>query len=80
MDSIFEEESNANIERTSVIFNSPLVYTVPQLAEALQIGKNAAYELARSKNFPVLTVGKKKLIPREGLERWLQSQTEYIYC
>ena len=52
----------------------PLVYTVKRMAVALQIGKNAAYDLVNSGSIPVFTVGQKKLVPKVGLQRWIEKQ------
>ena len=51
-----------------------LTYTVVELAQVLNIGKNSAYELANSKNFPVINIGRKKLIPVVALNKWLDNQ------
>jgi excisionase family DNA binding protein len=41
------------------------VLTVREVAEALRIGKNAAYILVREKKIYSLRVGRKYLIPKE---------------
>jgi len=52
-----------------------LAYSVPEMATALGIGKNTAYELVNSKGFPALKVGERRIIvPLAGLERWLMEQ------
>lgn len=51
-----------------------LTYTVQEMAQILNIGINAAYYLVNSKGFPCLCVGKKKLIPISGLNKWLENQ------
>ena len=56
------------IERTK------LTYSVPEAAEVLGISSSKMYELARSASFPSFTVGKRILISREGLERWVATQ------
>jgi len=48
------------------------ILSVPEAAKYLGISKNGAYELCRSKNFPVLRIGKKTLkISRKELEKWV---------
>ncbi len=37
----------------------PYMLTVPQVADFLQIGKNAAYELVRSYNLPCVKLGER---------------------
>jgi len=45
--------------------------TVPELADYLRIGRTSAYQLARTKGFPVVKVGRAIRIPREALMAWL---------
>jgi excisionase family DNA binding protein len=55
--------------------NEKMTLTVAELAKVLNIGRNSAYELANSKNFPALRVGERKIIiPVAGLRTWLQRQ------
>ena len=49
----------------------PAILTVPQLAEFLNIGKNAAYDLARSDQIEVLRIGRKIRVPRHAVLRYL---------
>ena len=51
--------------------NFKLTLTVLELAKYLGIGRNKAYQLALSQDFPSIRVGKKILINREGLQTWL---------
>jgi excisionase family DNA binding protein len=53
-----------------------LVYTVNEMAKALNIGMNSAYCLVNSKDFPKLQVGRKILIPKKSLERWVESTSK----
>lgn len=53
-----------------------LTLTVPEAAKVLGISTNKMYDLARSEGFPMISVGKRRLIPRKGLERWIELQTE----
>jgi excisionase family DNA binding protein len=46
-------------------------YTVPEAAEALGIGRNAAYEAARTGQLPTIRIGKRILVPLVALERLL---------
>lgn len=56
------------------IEHTKLTYSVPEAAEVLGISSSKMYELARSASFPSFTVGKRILISREGLERWVATQ------
>ena len=46
-------------------------YTIPEAAEALGIGRNAAYEAARTSQLPTIRIGKRILVPVVALERLL---------
>lgn len=48
-----------------------LVYSIPEVAELLGISKPTAYELANRADFPILHVGKRKIVPRAALDKWL---------
>lgn len=48
-----------------------LVYTVKETANILNIGMNKAYELIEQKQIPVVRVGRKFLVPKQALEKWL---------
>lgn len=48
-----------------------LVYTVNETAQILNIGMNKAYELVQQHQIPNLRVGRKILIPKQSLEKWL---------
>jgi len=50
--------------------------TVYEMGEFVGIGRKKSYELANSEGFPSFRVGRKILISREGLERWLKEQQE----
>ena len=51
-----------------------LAYSVTEMAEALSIGKTAAYELVKRKDFPKVMVGTRIIIPVTLLETWLVAQ------
>lgn len=50
-----------------------LTYTVIEMAEALNISKNRAYELVKIEGFPVVYIGKSIRIPIVALNQWLNS-------
>ena len=51
-----------------------MVYTVTELAQKLNIGKNLAYELVHREGFPKIVVGHRKIIiPVKAFEKWLES-------
>ena len=48
-------------------------YTVPDIMEILQIGRNNAYELCNSNTFNVIRIGKLIRIPKSSFDRWLEN-------
>jgi len=48
--------------------------TVDQAATRLNIGRNQAYEAARTGQIPVMRIGKRYLVLREPLERMLRGE------
>ena len=51
-----------------------LTYTVPEMAQALGLGRNTAYDLVNRADFPAIRVGGKILVPIEALNNWLNRQ------
>lgn len=47
---------------------------VKEMQTYVGVGRRKAYELANSKGFPSFRIGRKILISREGLERWMKEQ------
>lgn len=50
--------------------------SVSELGKYLGIGRTLAYQLSRSDGFPVLKVGKRVLVPVEGLKIWMSNNQE----
>jgi excisionase family DNA binding protein len=48
-----------------------LVYSVTELAKLLGIGRSKAYELVRSGTVPALRLGRRIVIPKLALSRFL---------
>lgn len=51
-----------------------ITLTVREMAEMLGVSYNTANQLTWRENFPVIQIGRKKLIPREALDAWLLEQ------
>ena len=51
-----------------------LTFSIPEAAKVIGISKTKMYELARTKGFPTILVGKRILISAKGLERWVEEQ------
>ena len=49
----------------------PLMLSVPEIASVLGISRAAAYELARSKDFPSLRIGTRIVIPKDQFIEWV---------
>lgn len=52
-----------------------LTYTVEEMGEAIGVSRVKAYELANSKDFPKIRIGKRIVIPIDSLSKWLESQS-----
>ena len=48
-----------------------LTMTVPECAQLLGVGRNNCYERAKAGEIPSIRVGKRLLIPRAALQKWL---------
>jgi excisionase family DNA binding protein len=53
-----------------------IILNITELAKTLKISKTKAYELARRKEFPKVKLGKRILIPVDGLKCWITQNTE----
>ena len=51
-----------------------IMLTVPEAAQILRINKIAVYELARVGRIPALRIGRRVLIPRDALLRWIETE------
>lgn len=52
-----------------------LCYDMQTLQEVIPIGKNNLYNLVHSKDFPKIVVGRRIIVPKVALEKWLQSSS-----
>ena len=48
--------------------------TVREMQNYMSIGRAKAYELVYQKGFPSFRIGRKILISREGLTKWMKEQ------
>ncbi|ESU32671.1 DNA-binding protein [Bacillus sp. 17376] len=53
----------------------PDILTVMELKEMLGIGREQAYELVKAKNFPVRRIGRRIIIYKPNLIKWLESDS-----
>jgi excisionase family DNA binding protein len=49
-----------------------LTYTIEECARLLGIGRNMAYERAKTGEIPVLKIGKRFLVPKRALDKLLE--------
>lgn len=49
--------------------------TVTELQAALGVGRSTAYQLIHRRDFPTVHLGRKVLIPVDGLRAWLAQQS-----
>ena len=52
----------------------PLFLNAELLAKVLGVGVSSAYELMHEKGFPSVRIGKRFIVPRADLKRWMQEQ------
>jgi len=52
-----------------------LTMTMEQFAKTLQVSMPTAYEMSEQADFPLIRVGKKKLVNVALLQDWLNKQT-----
>jgi excisionase family DNA binding protein len=50
--------------------------TVKEFAKIIKVNTNRAYEIAKRPGFPSLRLGKRLVILRDGLDKWLESETQ----
>lgn len=50
------------------------VYTVAETAQFLGINLIKTYDLCRAKGFPAVRIGKRIVVPKKALDRWLDEQ------
>lgn len=53
----------------------PLTLSVQEIAKVLGISKTSAYDLVRSKGFPVLKIGSRLVVLKEKFREWVEQNT-----
>jgi excisionase family DNA binding protein len=48
--------------------------TIPEAARVLGIGRNSAYEAAQRGELPTVRLGRRVLVPRDALDRFLEGR------
>ena len=52
----------------------PLFLNAEMVAKVLGVSISSAYELMHEKGFPSVRIGKRFIVPRDDLKRWMEGQ------
>ena len=52
----------------------PVMLSIPQVANVLNISRAGAYELAHCKNFPSMLIGSRIVVPKDKLLAWIEAK------
>jgi excisionase family DNA binding protein len=55
-----------------------LVYNASEASKVLNIGMNKMYELVNNNQIPFIRVGRKILIPKKELNKWLKNASDNL--
>lgn len=50
----------------------PIMLKVDHVAEVLGVAKRTAYEIMDQKGFPLVKIGRKKVVPRDAFFNWIE--------
>ena len=56
----------------------PLLLNVKQLADLLGVSDSSVYELIQEDDFPSLRIGKRIVIQKEELRKWISAHTKGV--
>ena len=56
----------------------PLLLNVKQLAELLGVSDSSVYDRIQKDDFPSLRIGKRIVIPKEELRKWISAHTKGV--
>lgn len=59
----------------TVIRPEKLTYSVAEAAAVLGVSTSNMYQIIKMRGFPVIVLGKRRLIPIQGLQRWIEEQS-----
>lgn len=54
----------------------PIVLSAKEVSAAMCISRSGAYALMAQKDFPTVTVGNRKLVPKTAFIKWLETGSE----
>ena len=52
----------------------PITLSAEQLAQVLNISRAGSYQLMHAKGFPTLKIGKRMVVPKEELRKWMDDK------
>lgn len=68
-------ESSKKVTQIYTAFDQlPIMLNADQLAQVLGISRAGAYQLMHAKDFPTVRIGKRMIVPKEGLYKWLEEK------
>ena len=56
----------------------PLLLNVKQLVDLLGVSESSVYELIQEDDFPSLRIGKRIVVPKEELQKWISTHTKGV--
>ena len=88
-DEMTEKEKQTDQSNNEVIFQMkksvftsydelPLLLNVKQLADLLGVSDSSVYELIQEDDFPSLRIGKRIVVPKEELRKWISAHTKGV--
>lgn len=63
-------------EQGEVVEMAPIVYTMPEVATLLCIGRATAYKLAHQADFPSFRRGRSVRVKKTDLDEWIERKKE----
>ena len=60
------------MNKTEELDDGLVFYTITDIMKIFKLGKNKAYYLIKTKGFPVIKVGRKSLVPKAELKKWVK--------
>ena len=58
------------------IYDYPDILRAEDVAAILRTSKSKAYDLMNSKDFPTLTVGRRKMVSKESFLEWIKENSK----
>ena len=63
-----------------VVTTEKLTYSVQEAAEVVGISTSRMYQLVKTTGFPVVQIGRRLRVSKNGLERWVEEQATKGWC